>query len=111
MWCDGINIQNNTAFVCDINDTFADDTFTGEYIQLGVKMPTNNGYQAKIQSNFLPEAIGSSSAKDITDYYYQASGNRVVRLGGPLNDGSIAGLAFLNCSSASSYVHATIGSR
>lgn len=110
-WCDGINIQNQTAFVCDINDTFADDTFTGEYRQLGVKMPTSNGYQAKIQSNFLPEAIGGSSAKDITDYYYQISGNSVVSLGGYLSAGSIAGLAFLHCYLASSYVNANIGSR
>jgi hypothetical protein len=110
-WCDGINIQNQTAFVCDINDTFADDTFTGEYIQLGVKMPAINGYQAKIQSNFLPEAIGSSSAKDITDYYYQTPGNRVVILGGDLSYGSVAGLAYLSCYNASSAADAVIGSR
>lgn len=110
-WCDGINVSDWAVYVCDINDTCVDNIFTGDYVKLGVKMPTLNGYQAKIQSNFLPEEIGSSSSKDITDYYYQASGSRVVMLGGVLNDGSAAGLACFYCSVSSSVVSAVVGSR
>ena len=110
-WCDGINVQNQVSFVCDINDAFADDTYTGAYLQLGVKMPTVSAYQSKMQSNFLPESVGSSSSKDITDYYYQSSGNRVVSLGGSLDSSSGAGLAYFFCSYAASAVDATIGSR
>lgn len=110
-WCDGINVNNQEVFICGINDTFADNMFTSEYLKLGVKMPTKDGYQAKIQSNFLIEEVGSSSSKDTTDYYYQATGNRVVQLGGALYDGANAGLAFFYCYGASSTVHAYIGSR
>ena len=110
-WCDGVNINNQEVFICDINDTFADNIFTGEYLKLGVKMPTRDGFQAKIQSNFLIEEVGSSSLKDITDYYYQLSGQRVLRLGGYLADGSSAGLGCLLCASASSNLAAGIGSR
>ena len=37
-------------------------------------------------------------------------GNNVVKLGGNLNNGSNAGLAYLNCNNASSNVNANIGS-
>ena len=110
-WCDGINISTQTAYVSDIDDTFVDDTFTGDYIQLGVKMPTVTGYQVKVQENLLPEEVGSSSIKDITDYYFQSSGNRVVRLGGILDYGSYAGLSCLGCHGSSSIVYADVGSR
>jgi hypothetical protein len=110
-WCDGINVSNWESYVCDIDDAFVDDTFTGDYLKLGVKMPTTNGYQAKMQSSFLPEEIGSSSSKDITDYYYQSSGSRVVGLGGALYSGSNASLACFHCSYSSSNVGADIGSR
>ena len=110
-WCDGINVNNQEAYICDINDTFTDNVYTDDFVKLGIKMPTNNGYQAKMQSNFLPEEIGSSSSKDITDYYYQSTGNSVVLLGGVLYYGASFGLACFSCNGASSDVDANIGSR
>lgn len=111
-WCDGINISNRAAFVCDMNDTYADNVFTGEYVQLGIAQPSINGYQSTIQNkSFLVQSIGSSSIKDITDYYTQNPGSIVVILGGALSAGSIAGLSALSCPYASSGLDATIGAR
>lgn len=110
-WCDGINVSNWEAYVCDIDDTYVDNTFAGDYVKLGVKMPTLDGYQAKIQSNFLPEEIGSSSSKDITDYYYRSSGSCVALLGGGLGSSSGAGLQSFRYSASSSDVATSIGTR
>lgn len=111
-WCDGINVNNLIPYVCDINDTYQDNIFAGEYIQKANAMPNVSGYQVRLQKDtFFPQTIGSSSAKDITDYYYQATGQRVVYLGGGLYDGSNAGLSFFSCNNASSNVNAAIGAR
>lgn len=111
-WCDGININNWVPYVCDINDAYTDNIFTGDYVQAGTAQPTLNAYQSTVQDgSFFVKSIGSSSAKDITDYYYQASGSRVLFLGGLLGDGSSAGLGFLSCNGASSDLFAVVGSR
>lgn len=111
-WCDGVNINNWVPYVCDINDAYTDNIFTGDYVQAGTAQPSLTGYQSTIQDgNFLVKSIGSSSAKDITDYYSQSSGQRVVSVGGVLDAGSIAGLSCLSFSSASGYVTANSGSR
>ena len=111
-WCDGVNINNWIPYVCDINDAYVDNIFTGDYIQAGVAQPTLNAYQSTVQDgSFFVKSVGSSSAKDITDYYYQASGSRALKLGGDLYNGSDAGLGFLHCYDASSYLVANVGSR
>ena len=111
-WCDGVNFSNWIPYVCDINDAYVDNVFTGDYVQAGTAQPTLSAYQSTIQDgSFFVKSVGSSSAKDITDYYYQASGSRVLRLGGYLDDGSFAGLGYLYCYDASSNLYARFGSR
>jgi hypothetical protein len=111
-WCDGININNLIPYVCDINDTYQDNVFTGEYLQKATAMPNINGYQTRLEADtFFPETIGSSSSKDITDYYFQTTGQRVVRLGGALGEGSSGGLSCLACGDSSSNVYASVGAR
>lgn len=111
-WCDGVNFSNWIPYVCDINDAYVDNVFTGDYVQAGTAQPTLNAYQSTIQDgSFFVKSVGSSSAKDITDYYHQASGQRVLALGGLLRYGLNAGLGFLFCNLASSDLGADIGSR
>jgi hypothetical protein len=111
-WCDGVNINNWVPYVCDINDAYVDNVFTGDYVQAGTAQPTLSASQSTIQDgSFFVKSVGSSSAKDITDYYYQGSGSRVLFLGGGLSDGSSAGLGCLRCANASSDLTAAIGSR
>ena len=111
-WCDGVNINNRIPYVCDIGDTYADNIFTGDYVQAGVAQPSLDGYQSTIQDgSFFVKSVGSSSAKDITDNYSQSSGQRVLFLGGNLGDGSGAGLGYLRCGVASSGLVASDSSR
>lgn len=111
-WCDGVNINNWVPYVCDINDAYVDNIFSGDYVQAGIAQPALNAYQSTIQEgSFFVKTVGSSSAKDITDYYYQSTGSRVLSLGGSLAHGSTAGLGYLSCDNASSTLGATLGSR
>lgn len=111
-WCDGVNFSNRVPYVCDLDDAYLDDIFTGDYVLAGDAQPSINGYQSTIQDgSFFVKTIGSSSSKDITDYYYQNSGNRVLYLGGSLHYGSLAGLSFLYSYGGSSSVYSGFCSR
>lgn len=108
-WVDGINISNAQPFICNITDTFSDDNFTSPYIRavdsngLSITNATSSGYQSVLNAGtYFPKAVGASSLTKITDYYYYASGNTVLRFGGGLNDSASAGVGYLAASSASS---------
>lgn len=111
-WCDGVNISDRTPYTCDLDDAYVDNVFSGDYIQAGERQPITNAYQSKIQDgSFFVKTVGSSSLKDITDYYYQNPGSRVLYLGGSLSDSSYAGFGSLSCAYASSNLSSGIGSR
>ena len=111
-WCDGVNINNWVPYVCDIDDAYLDDIFTGDYLQAGIAQPSTNAYQSTIQDgSFFVKSVGSSSSKDITDYYYQASGLRVVILGGAVGSSSLGGLSCFAGSNSSVSSSSTVGSR
>jgi len=72
-FCDGVNISDRTPFVCEIDATYVDDIFTGDYIQAGNQQATTTGYQSRVQSgSFFIESAGGSSNSYITDYYWQS---------------------------------------
>jgi len=117
-WVDGINLTNAQPFISALSGTFADDIFTGDYIRavdndgLLVTQPTSDGYQSTLHNgtNFV-KTVGASSLTKITDYYYYASGNRVLMSGGSLNNSSNAGVSWLHALSASSSVSWILCSR
>ena len=117
-WVDGVNFTNAQPFVCDLSGTFADNVFTGDYVRakdsnvVDITQPTSNGYQSSLQSgtNFI-KTIGATSASKVTDYYYYASGSRVLRSGGSLDGGSSAGVSSLAAHSTSSLVYWGLCSR
>ena len=112
---DGINIQNNIPFVAD--HSYISDQFTSPYSSLGLTLWQSTGYPTNIAvSNsfnyqFLPLTIGGSTSTYLTDYYYQASGNRITLYGGSWSYGGYAGGFFWYCSPGSSYVDRFIGGR
>ncbi len=96
---DGVNINNNIPYMTNNATNWADDTavnYTRPSDVLGnaVTLINANGYQSTLQSiseGFLPLTVGASSSTKLTDYYYQAGGWRVARLGGSSYDGASAG--------------------
>jgi hypothetical protein len=112
-WVDGINVQDNVPFISNNPTLFADDVFTGSYISAGITMPDSHGWQntlAQTGTGFFPVSVGAGSSTKITDYYYQASGNRVVALGGVAGSVSYAGAFYLGAHGASSHSDVDFGS-
>lgn len=102
-WTDAVNITDRIPYVCGIDDVFASDSFIAPYILSGDQQPTSNGYQSELQDGtFFVKTIGASSTSKITDYYYQSTGNRVLRSGGGLDYSATAGVGSLRANSGSS---------
>ena len=114
---DGININNWLVYLCSNPTNFADDTVTNYdqvLDQFGevVLLPQTNNYQKYWHAGtLLPSTVHSVSSTFITDYFWQASGWRVARVGGHSSDKAFAGLAYLLVSSISSTVSANVGGR
>jgi hypothetical protein len=112
---DGINIQNNIPCVSD--HSFQSDLFTTPYASLGITLCQTDGWETNISINntysypFLPSTVGGSSSTYLTDYYYQASGNRIALLGGDWSDGALAGGFCWAGHIGSSFVYQGIGGR
>ena len=97
-WVDGINIQNQKAFISKVNGNFASDKFDGNYKDSGILIPNANNYVSKVGVNynvdwaFLPTDVSATSSSGYHDYLYQnPSGNFVARLGGLWSYGLQAG--------------------
>jgi hypothetical protein len=106
---DGVNFSNGAPYVCNIFDTFASDKFDGVYVQAKnsdgqlIVQSTVSGYQSTTHNgSFFVKSVGSNSISKITDYYYYATGNRILRSGGNLYGASTAGLSNLIAVDASS---------
>ena len=99
---DGINIQNYKVFLNQNPATFADDVYTGDYVDSGLTLPgMSASYIKKITGNFLPTAVGGSSSTFITDGGWSASGGTLVVFGGNASNGLLGGgFAFDALSSA-----------
>ena len=110
LFVDGINVNDNIVYLNDNPATFADDTITN-YTQ-DVTMINASGYPTALANSnkgFFPSAVGGSNSTFIPDYYAQATGWRVVLVGGDGTDGLYAGPLFLLASTGSAYVTVAIG--
>ena len=89
---DGINIQNYKVFLNQNPSTFADDVFTGDYVDSGVTIPAmSSSYIKKISGNFLPTSVGGSSSTFVTDGGWSNSAGTLVIFGGHATAGFLAG--------------------
>lgn len=117
-WLDGINIKaDRNPWIADHD--FASDTFAHPYVNTGLTLAATDGYPTALANvpaldyTFLPSAVDGtgSSSKWACDYYFQNTGNRIVRFGGPWNDGPFAGMFRFAMHGASSAVTTSIGAR
>ena len=109
-YVDGINTQDYKVFLNQNPATFADDVFTGDYVDSGITVPpAGNSYVKKISGNFIPTALGGDSNTFITDAFWSATGNRIAFFGGDAFYGSSYGSFCLTLFAASSYSHAFLG--
>jgi len=92
---DGININDRRPYVADHG--FASDVFDEPYTDAGFDLPGTNNWVNNFACSagadwlLMPSAVGANSGY-IPDYYYQATGNRVARVGGHWRAGGNAGL-------------------
>jgi hypothetical protein len=121
---DGINIDNRDGdchvFVSYTVSTFTDDTSGGDYIDTNhaPAFGDSDGYVVDIKGSgqycpFYPSNIsGGSSSTYLCDYHYNTSGSwRVLRVGGSLNSGGLAGFFYLLASASSFHAYSNVGSR
>jgi hypothetical protein len=114
-WVDGVNINDNQAWIALDARDYASNVFASPYKKIGYLNATANGYAEKLGLDsknpwmMFPTNVGSSSFWG--DYCYQNPGARVALLGGALNYGSNAGLRYWNMSPSSAGAAWYIGGR
>ena len=113
---DGLNTKDHVSYVNYDPSSFAVDTFSGDYKQVGYTNALENGYvkQVGYDANnpliMLPVAVGGSAITYMCDYYYQNTGNRIATVGGVWNTGANDGF-YWNLHNSSGYTNGVIGSR
>nr|UVX84085.1 MAG: hypothetical protein [Bacteriophage sp.] len=122
-YTDGANIQVTTGdsglsilWTTDDPSNFSDTSYTG-YNKKG-NICRTNGYAKKMllgeDGDIVATEIGGSSSTYWCDYYYtytSANRMRVVLVGGDADNGSAAGLAYVNTADAPSAAYRNLGSR
>ena len=110
---DGVNVQERKYFINNKPATFADDVFTGDYVDSGITSVASNGYVSNLVPNkkgFVASAVAGSDSTYVPDYFYQSTGNRVVAFGGAAGNGLSCGAFYLYAHYAASYATAAVGS-
>jgi type II secretory pathway pseudopilin PulG len=116
-WVDGINIQNNQAYICYNPANYVVDTFSGNYSALGYLNSSSDGYAKTLGYDAnnpivaLPKEIGGGTSTYMCDYYYQATEDGVLLVGGCFNDGGYAGLWFFYADIPSDVTAFSLGAR
>lgn len=114
---DGVNINENQAWVCDNAANYASNVFANPYKQLSyVNVATNNyvkifGYDPSCPYALFPIEVSNNTSSPYKDYFYRADGQRIARFGGHWYSGSPAGLFSWNLYTASSYASLVVGAR
>ncbi len=114
---DGLNVNANQAWVCPDADSFVSNLFASPFEQLGYVNHNADGYvtamgwDAAHPYAALPTAITGSGTTYYSDYYYQATGQRIALLGGIWTYGAIDGLSYWDLAYASSVANVVIGAR
>lgn len=116
---DGLNINGNIPYRCNVETSFADDT-ASNYVQMvnvlgaGVTLHNADGYVATLQKmkwGFLPASVGADGSTKITDYYWQNAGWRVALFGGASSYGANDGGFCWSLLNASSFAYPSFCAR
>ena len=92
---DGININDNQAWVCADAEDYASNLFATPYEKLGYINADSNGYVKAMGfdrnhpfAELCVDPSGSSSTY-YSDYYYQTTGQRAASVGGRWTPGPV----------------------
>lgn len=111
---DGVNINERVYYVNNNPTTFADDVFTGDYINTGITSATADGYVKNLVASgkgFVASSTsGGSSSTFVPDYFYQSTSMRIMLFGGNAGGDAFAGGFFLHASSPAASSSASLGS-
>ena len=110
---DGVNVQERKYFINSNPATFADDVFTGDYVDSGITSVATSGYVSNLvpsKKGFVASAVAGSDSTYIPDYFYQAAGSMVVVFGGRAVDGLNAGGFCLSALNGASNAGGFVGS-
>ena len=114
---DGINITDNQSWIAKNAEDYASNLFTDPYEPLSYINCDANGYAKEFGldpinpfAEFATD-IGGGASTYYSDYYYQNTGQRVARFGGPWSNGSAAGLSRWDLNDASSNTYVAVGGR
>ena len=114
---DGLNINENQAWVCRTPADYASNLFAAPYVQLSYVCKNANGYPISMGLDpanpfaNLPSEVGGGATTYYSDYYYQATGQRIAFLGGSWGYGTVAGLSYWYLGNASSDAGISLGGR
>ena len=115
---DGVNINEYQAWVAKNAANYASNVFASPYEQIGYTNTNSNNYVKAMGrdanypfAEFATEVIASGETKYYSDYYYQASGQRIAFFGGSWNNGALAGLSYWYLFHSSSHSHVYFGGR
>lgn len=114
---DGVNIDDWQAWVTANAINYASNVFTEPYEQLGYINHDGNGYTSKMGFDRnhpyaeFPVAVGGGSTTYYADYYWQASSQRIARVGGSWSSGAYAGVSYWYLTSSSGTATVSLGGR
>lgn len=115
---DGININDNQAWVCSDAEQYASNLFAGSAYQMlgytnhnGDGYPREMGFDPEYPFAEFPVAVGGSAATYYSDYYYQNTEQRIALVGGGWYSGSNAGPSCWALNNPSSNANVRIGGR
>jgi hypothetical protein len=114
---DGVNINNNQAWVCPTPADYASNVFAAPYLQLGYINKNLDGYPIALGFDInypyaqFPITVGGGAATYYSDYYYQSLGQRVALFGARWSSGSAAGAFDWALDNASSVTDITLAGR
>ncbi len=111
---DGVNVNAYVYYVNNNPATFADDVFTGDYINTGITSATANGYVKNLVASgkgfVASNTSGGSDSTFVPDYFSIApTGAMTVNFGGHGKYGTFAG-GFSLWTYAASYSSVRLGS-
>lgn len=113
---DGILINEHEVFLCTDPQYYGNE-ITENYLSTGITTPDSNGYPKDLIFSdsyswaLIPSELGGSTSTYLCDYYYQASGLRILYVGGSWSSGVSAGFWFFNARQASSLSSSNVGGR
>ena len=110
---DGVNVQERKYFINSNPATFADDVFTGDYVDSGITSVATSGYVSNLvpsKKGFVASAVAGSTSTYIPDYFYSDAGSRIVLFGSFADDGLNVGGFYLAANYDASHYYWAVGS-